>query len=56
VNSLGGAGGAGGKDAPVRPKNLVVPLIPHTESVTGKANADRIAGVVDGTTRSSAAR
>jgi hypothetical protein len=26
----GGAGGAGGKDAPVRPKNLVVPPIPHT--------------------------
>ncbi|MGB6513211.1 MAG: PPE family protein, partial [Mycobacterium sp.] len=39
----GGAGGARGKDAPARPKNRVVPLIPHTESVTGKVSADRIA-------------
>jgi PPE family len=40
---MGGAGGAGGKERPVRPKNLVVPPTPNTEAVTGKVNADRIA-------------
>jgi hypothetical protein len=39
----GGAGGARGRDAPARSKSLVVPPIPHTESVTGKVSADRIA-------------
>lgn len=41
---MGGAGGgAGGKEPPMRPKNLVVPPTPNTEAVTGKVNADRIA-------------
>jgi hypothetical protein len=38
----GGAGGHRGDDR-VRPKKLVVPPAPHTESVTGKVVADRIA-------------
>jgi hypothetical protein len=41
---MGGAGGgAGGNQRPVRNKNLVVPPTPHTEAVTGKVSADRIA-------------
>ena len=39
----GGAGGHGGQDPAQRPKKVVVPPEPHTESVTGKPNADRIA-------------
>jgi hypothetical protein len=39
----GGAGGHGGQEPPQRPKKVVVPPEPHTESVTGKVNADRIA-------------
>lgn len=39
----GGAGGAGGQDQAVRSKKVVVPAEPHTESVTGKVSADRIA-------------
>ncbi|MDT7722998.1 MAG: hypothetical protein QOE94_4009, partial [Mycobacterium sp.] len=39
----GGAGGHGGQEPPQRPKKVVVPAEPHTESVTGKVNADRIA-------------
>ena len=39
----GGAGGQGGQEPPARPKKIVVPPEPHTESVTGKVNADRIA-------------
>jgi hypothetical protein len=39
----GGAGGQGGQEPPARPKKVVVPPEPHTESVTGKVNADRIA-------------
>ena len=39
----GGAGGHGGQEPSQRPKKLVVPPEPHTESVTGKVNADRIA-------------
>jgi hypothetical protein len=38
-----GAGGQGGQEPPQRTKKVVVPLQPHTESVTGKVNADRIA-------------
>jgi hypothetical protein len=38
----GGAGG-GGQERSSRPKNLVVPRDPHTESVTGKVSEDRIA-------------
>jgi hypothetical protein len=40
---MGGPGGQGGQDRGVRHKNRVVPQIAHTESVTGKVNADRIA-------------
>ena len=41
---MGGAGGGqAGKEPSSRPKNLVVPPTPHTEAVTGKVNADRIA-------------
>jgi hypothetical protein len=44
---LGGLAGAhpggGGQEAPQRPKKVVVPPEPHTESVTGKVHADRIA-------------
>jgi hypothetical protein len=41
---MGGAGGgAGGAQRPTRPKNLVVPPTPHTEAVTGKVAANRIA-------------
>jgi hypothetical protein len=43
IGGLAGHGGGGGQERPVRPKNLVVPPTPHTESVTGKATADRIA-------------
>jgi hypothetical protein len=39
----GGAGGQGGQEPAARPKKVVVPPTPHTESVTGKVNADRIA-------------
>jgi hypothetical protein len=39
----GGHGGGGGQERPARPKNLVVPPTPHTESVTGKVAARRIA-------------
>jgi hypothetical protein len=39
----GAAGGRAGQDRPVRPKKLVLPPKPHTESVTGKAHTDRIA-------------
>ena len=40
----GGAPGAGGGQEPAaRPKTVVVPPTPHTESVTGKVSADRIA-------------
>jgi PPE family len=39
----GGAGGHGGQAPPQRTKNVVVPPEPHTESVTGKVNSDRIA-------------
>jgi hypothetical protein len=39
----GGAGGHGGQEPPQRAKKVVVPPEPHTESVTGKVNADRIA-------------
>ncbi|PXX01545.1 PPE domain-containing protein [Mycolicibacterium moriokaense] len=38
-----GAGGQGGQEPPQRTKKVVTPPEPHTESVTGKANADRIA-------------
>jgi hypothetical protein len=38
-----GGGGAGDQERNARPKNLATPLIPHTESVTGKASAERIA-------------
>ena len=39
-----GAGGqGGGQEPPARPKKVVVAPTPHTESVTGKVNADRIA-------------
>jgi hypothetical protein len=38
-----GAGGDGGRGGPVRPKKVVVPPTPHTESVTGRVSADRIA-------------
>ena len=38
-----GGGGGAGADQPVRPKQLVVPRAPHTESVTGKVSEDRIA-------------
>jgi hypothetical protein len=38
-----GAGGQGGHEPPQRTKKVVVPPEPHTESVTGKVNADRIA-------------
>ena len=37
------AGGQGGQEPPQRAKKVVTPPEPHTESVTGKANADRIA-------------
>ena len=39
----GGGGGHGGQESPPRPKKVVVPPEPHTESVTGKVNSDRIA-------------
>ena len=39
----GGAGGHGGQQPPQRAKKVVVPPEPHTESVTGRVNADRIA-------------
>jgi len=38
-----GGGGGAGAEGPVRPKELVVPATPHTESVTGKVSEDRIA-------------
>ncbi|BBZ15056.1 PPE domain-containing protein [Mycobacterium branderi] len=38
-----GGRGTGAKDGPTRPKTLVVPPTPHTESVTGKMSPDRIA-------------
>jgi hypothetical protein len=38
-----GAGGQGGQEPPQRTKKVVTPPEPHTESVTGKVNADRIA-------------
>jgi hypothetical protein len=38
-----GAAGQGGQEPAARPKKVVVPPEPHTESVTGKVNADRIA-------------
>jgi hypothetical protein len=47
-----GAGGQGGQGPRPRAKKLVVPPAPHTESVTGKVNADRIAlsaGASEGT-------
>ena len=45
---LGGLAGAaaqggGGQEAPRRAKKVVVPPQPHTESVTGKVNTDRLA-------------
>jgi hypothetical protein len=44
---LGGLAGAhpggGGQEPPQRAKKVVVPPEPHTESVTGKVNTDRIA-------------
>jgi hypothetical protein len=43
MGGAGGAGGAGGQDQAVRSKKVVVPPEPHTESVTGKVSADRIA-------------
>jgi hypothetical protein len=39
----GGAGGHGGQEPPQRAKKVVVPPEPHTESVTGRVNSDRIA-------------
>ena len=39
----GGAGGRGGQEPPQRAKKVVVPPEPHTESVTGRVNSDRIA-------------
>jgi hypothetical protein len=42
AHGAGGQGG-GGQEPPARPKKVVVPPEPHTESVTGKVNADRIA-------------
>jgi hypothetical protein len=39
----GAVGRAGGQKDAVRPKKVVVPPTPHTESVTGKVSADRIA-------------
>ncbi|MDT5348389.1 MAG: hypothetical protein QOH91_1676 [Mycobacterium sp.] len=38
-----GAGGQGGQETPQRTKKVVTPPEPHTESVTGKVNSDRIA-------------
>jgi hypothetical protein len=38
-----GAGGKGGQEPPQRAKKVVTPPEPHTESVTGKVNSDRIA-------------
>jgi hypothetical protein len=38
-----GASGPGGQEPPQRTKKVVTPPEPHTESVTGKVNADRIA-------------
>jgi hypothetical protein len=38
-----GAAATGGQKPPHRAKKVVVPPEPHTESVTGKVNADRIA-------------
>jgi hypothetical protein len=44
LGGLGGAGhGVGGQGPPQRAKKVVVPPDPHTESVTGKVNADRLA-------------
>jgi hypothetical protein len=39
----GGAHGGGGQQPPQRPKKVVVPPEPHTESVTGRVTADRLA-------------
>jgi hypothetical protein len=39
----GGAGGHGGQEPTQRAKKVVVPPEPHTESVTGRVNSDRIA-------------
>jgi hypothetical protein len=39
----GGAGGAGAKGDEPRQKKVVTPPLPHTEAVTGKVNADRMA-------------
>jgi hypothetical protein len=38
-----GDGAAGSSGSPSRPKKVVVPPTPHTESVTGKVSADHIA-------------
>jgi hypothetical protein len=45
----GAAGGHGGQEPLQRAKKVVVPPEPHTESVTGKVNADRIAMSADAT-------
>lgn len=39
----GGAGGAGAKGEEPRQKKVVTPPLPHSEAVTGKVNADRMA-------------
>jgi hypothetical protein len=38
-----GAGSGDGRGGPLRPKKVVVPPTPHTESVTGRVSTDRIA-------------
>ena len=43
MGGMGGRGRGAGKEGPQRTKRVVVPPIPHTEEVTGKVSARRLA-------------